>query len=466
MRASTWIGILALALGNAVAAQTPLFLEVDPADPGGSPPPTVNAYYDVEIDFEALKHAPEELQINLPGGISFVAERTEFLYRAGYASRQDWDPPETPPIYPIPGLPNDEFSYRWAGGNAAYDVALTVIEGRLTGLITGSKRFGIQRLASGAYRMADIRMAGFPGCVVGDEQKVGTNSHRLHVDYPATVDMVREVVYQPTTAASRGTSVIRTDLLIPWTEQARIDAGGSPGNPNDTTALYDLIQTAVDNAGTAFRNSLTDILVTRYVTAKVTGIPLTGDPTGDLDAFRESAAIQTLRNQSGTDLVVTIVQNSSDTFFPACGVANVQTYPGCFSTSGGCGVGAAFDAFAYALVAVDCAIWDDTFTHETGHLFGGNHTRSQLSSTQITAIVNNGYPDAFGKIVNSVFASIMSIDFNTPRRLYFSNPAVIVNGVTTGTSGTENNARIVQLLAPAMAAYRARPNLIFANGFQ
>jgi len=60
----------------------------------------------------------------------------------------------------------------------------------------------------------------------------------------------------------------------------------------------------------------------------------------------------------------------------------------------------------------------------------------------------------------------MSIDFDTPRRLYFSNPSVIVNGVTTGTSGTENNARIVQLLAPAMSGYRDRPELIFANGFQ
>ena len=59
---------------------------------------------------------------------------------------------------------------------------------------------------------------------------------------------------------------------------------------------------------------------------------------------------------------------------------------------------------------------------------GGNHTRSQLSPADVSAIVGNGYPDAFAKLVPGAFASIMSIDFATPRRLYFSNPDVIVNG--------------------------------------
>lgn len=97
---------------------------------------------------------------------------------------------------------------------------------------------------------------------------------------------------------------------------------------------------------------------------------------------------------------------------------------------------------------------------------GGNHTRSQVSSPWLNAVIANGYPDAFGKIVPNTFASIMSIDFSTPRRLYFSNPSVVVNGVTTGNPGSANNARIVDLLAPAMEHYRERPDVIFANGFE
>jgi hypothetical protein len=456
--------LLALALVASSHAQTPLFLEVQPSLPGGSLPPTVNAYYDVEIDFDALKHAPEELEIALPDGETLIAGQTQFLYRTGYLSREEWDPPGTPPIYPHPDLPNDQFSYRWVGGNSQYDVALTVIEGRMTGLITGTKRYGIQRLASGDYRMADIRLAGFAGCAIGEEQRRGW------LDSPrseplVTVSMVREVIHRPLNQSQRGTSHVRTDLLVPWTEQARIDAGGAPSNPNDTTALYDLIQTAVDNAQTAFHNSLTNVLVTRYVTARVTGFALTGDPVGDLDELRQNATVLALRNQTGTDLVVALVQNSG-TAFPACGIANVQTYPGCFSASPGCGLGTSFEAYAYSLVAADCAIWDDSFTHEIGHLMGGNHTRGQLAPADVSAIVGNGFPDPFAKLVPGIFASIMSTNFDTPRRLYFSNPNVVVNGVTTGNLGTENNARIVDLLTPVMEDYRDRPEVIFANGFQ
>lgn len=68
--------LLALALVASSHAQTPLFLDVQPSLPGGSPPPTVNAYYDVEIDFDALRHAPEELEIALPDGEMFIAEQT------------------------------------------------------------------------------------------------------------------------------------------------------------------------------------------------------------------------------------------------------------------------------------------------------------------------------------------------------------------------------------------------------
>ncbi len=59
----------------------------------------------------------------------------------------------------------------------------------------------------------------------------------------------------------------------------------------------------------------------------------------------------------------------------------------------------------------------------------------------------------------------MSVDFNTPRRLYFSNPNVTVNGVPTGDALTMDNAKIIADLSPVMSNYRDRPDLIFANGF-
>lgn len=152
----------------------------------------------------------------------------------------------------------------------------------------------------------------------------------------------------------------------------------------------------------------------------------------------------------------------SRTRHPPQWAAPIRTY----SPNPNCGPGPLFQGDAYTLVSSDCAVADNTFAHEIGHLFGGNHARNQLPTSWINAVAANGFPDAFAKIVPNTFASIKSIDFNTPRRLYFSNPSVMANGVTTGNLGTENNARIIDLLAPAMEDFRQRPELIFANGFQ
>lgn len=398
MRTRAFLAVLAFAAGGTAFAQTPLFLSLEPSDPGGSPPPTVHGYYDIEIDFEALKHAPEQLQVALPGGGSFIAQKNEFLYRAGYAQRQEWDPPDTPPIYPIPGLPDDWFSYRWAGGNDQYDVTITVIEGRMSAMINGSNRYRIRKEPSGHHRLAHLRTSAFRGCGVGQERQEAIALGEPQP--PFEFDMIREHVDQPLSLhePERGGSVVRVDMLIPWTEEARIQAGGSPSDPNDTVHLYDLIQTVVDDSQTAFQNSLTSVRVTRYVTARLTGFTLTGNSIADLDTLRDNPAMATLRNTTGTDMVVAMVYGSLADL-PVCGVANVQTYPGCGSPSPGCGPGALFDAFAYSLVASDCARDDFTFTHEIGHLMGGNHTRGQLAPSWVNGVVANGYPDAFAKMV-------------------------------------------------------------------
>lgn len=427
----------------------------------------------MQINFDRLKHAPETLIVELPDGSTFEAQQSEFLPRAGYLFRSDEDPPEVPPFYPNPELANDQFSYRWAGGNDQHDVVLTVIDGRLNGLITGLSRFALEQITPDRYRMTDVRLEGYAQCAVGiqpEGRAIAALSGRSEPNKDrVTVDLIREVVNSPWPEHNErfppGVLQTATDLLIPWTEQARIDAGGSPGNPNDTTALYLLIQAAVDNAQTAFENSLTNVRATRYVTAKLTGFTLTGGPYADLDTLRQNPTVMALRVQTGTDMVVGIVQNYGSAF-PACGVSNVQTYPGCYSTSSGCRVGSAFKPFAYSMVSVACAIADDTFTHEIGHQMGASHTRGQLSPAEVTAIVGNGFPDPFAKLVPGTFASILSTDFGTPRRLYFSNPSVVVSGVTTGNSGTENNARIVDLLTPDMAAFETRPDLLFSDDFE
>jgi len=256
------------------------------------------------------------------------------------------------------------------------------------------------------------------------------------------------------------------DVLIVWTEDARVEAGGASGDPNDTNDIEALMVTSIDHANTAMNNSSMNTTLTRFHTAKYNGFVYSGDYLVDLSNLTNNTAIQTLRNQVGADTVIAII-GSDFNQFGACGVANVQTYPGCSSPPiSGCGVGSNFNSYSYAISTQFCAVWDDTFTHELGHNMGANHVQDELPAGWDASVVGNGFPDAFGHRTG-VFKSIMSITGpTTARRLNFSNPNVQVDGNNTGVLNSRNNAGLIDQLTPVMSNYRTRPDLIFIDGFE
>ena len=266
------------------------------------------------------------------------------------------------------------------------------------------------------------------------------------------------------TEATQNTTVL--DILVVWMEEARIEAGGSPTNPNDTQGIETLIMAAVDHANTALTNSLSNTRIVKVHTAKLNGFSLSGDVETDLDNITNLISLKLLRNLTGADIVTSIIESDFNTF-QACGVSHVQTFPGCTSNGvQGCGVGLSFNNYAYNLVTQYCAIWDDTFTHELGHLMGANHARDELLPSWVTAISNNGFPDAFAWR-SGAFKTILSVTQpTTSRRLYFSNPDVAVNNVPTDVLNSENNRRVIDSLTPVMSTFRERPDLIFVDGFE
>jgi|GEM_PF-3598377 len=352
------------------------------------------------------------------------------------------------------------------GSNVDYDVMLSVTNGQLTGLITGNqKRYGIEKTITDTYNMIDIRLEGYPDQDISDSEPfmdtVVQNTHQGNT----SVSRVKQFDVFNEDYLNTTTSFTSLDLMIFWTEQSRIDAGGDPSDPDDTQDIEALMLASVDHTNVELINSQTNTRVYKVYTARLHGFVLTGNIRNDRNTFRTNLSVIISRNIVGADIATLMVENySSD--FNACGVAYVQTYPQCDSVpQAGCDVGADFANFAFSIVSQQCAIFDDTFTHEIGHLLGGNHVQSQLLNSWSNSIINNGYPEAFGKIVPNVFASIMSIDFDTPRRLYFSNPDVTVNGVSSGDSATKNNASIIDNLSPAMEDFRISRDLIFQNGF-
>lgn len=447
-----------------------------PVTGGTSPLPSVNAVYDAAVNFDALKSAPDTLQIDLPGGNTIFAQQVSFQPRAGYLFPDDEDPPETPPFWPDPNAGQSEFSFFWFGQAPGHDVILTVHQGHIIGYIGGDLgRYGLKSVNNG-WQLTEYNLAGFPSDT--HPATSGQRSNRpapkkpqapSDVQRPATVshirtiDLSRETVRLPWSTSN----ITWIDMLILWTEAARVAEGGNPNDPNDTIDIETEIQAAVDATNQALTNSGVPVRITRFHTAKLTGYSLVpNNYAQNLRNLRQLPAVQALRNQVGADMVSAIV--SPATTLAACGVAHVQTHPGCGFNEPDftCQTGAAFDPYAYNLVSAECATEDQTFTHELGHLLGGNHVRDELPGADRDAIVANGYPEAFGWRLGS-FKSIMSITPQTSdRRLYFSNPFVMVDGVVTGQVGTANNAAVISTLSPAVAAFRSRPDMIFSHGFE
>lgn len=420
--------------------------------------------------------------MNLPDSTTSTIPLKYFAAREGYFYRdEDADPPSAPDFWPNPELDNSEFSYSWQGITDEYDVLLTVNQGQLIGLITGNtKRWSIESAGSGSddYTLIDVRSAGFPPSDVALETLANYSIEVAPNDFDVPDDEVYISHYKKIDAKQNQTfnrlqNPTVLDILIVWTEDARIGAGGSPIDPNDTLGIDTLITAAIDHNNLALDNSLTNTRVSRFHTAKLSGFIIASGFAGAVSARNRLinfTSVNNLRDSVGADLVVAVVKDN----FSLCGITFVQTKPGCDSTlQGSCGIGSAFNNYSYAIVNQLCAIADDTFTHEVGHMMGANHVATevpapggQLPGGWVADVSGNGYPEAFATLIPSTFASIMSIDANTPRRLYFSNPNIIVNGVATGDPNTRYNAKIIDDLSPTMSVFRDRPDLIFMGDFE
>src|SRR5690554_2655295 len=149
--------ILMLVAVFSASSQTTLITNIEEAG-AGSPPPTAYQINEISLDLDSLKQVPESLLIDFPDNTSTIVPISNFIPRNGFTLRTEDDPPDTPPVCPTPGVPNNELDYLWTGSNADYDVMLSVSKGQLTGLMTGNeKRYGIEKTLSNSYNMIDIR---------------------------------------------------------------------------------------------------------------------------------------------------------------------------------------------------------------------------------------------------------------------------------------------------------------------
>ena len=308
----------------------------------------------------------------------------------------------------------------WRGtvaGRSDSEVMLTSHEGFLAGTI---------RLGGGLYEIRPsprgqiverIDSSSFPAC--------GGS-----LDLALTAD-TRDS--SPVTNARQLTGVKPIDLLSVYTPQARAAAGG-------VAQINTIIQAAVDLANQSFSNSEI-AAVYRLVKTEEASREDSGDLNQDLAWLASDAAIASLRNQVGADLVSLIVEDGGG----FCGMGYAMRSPG-----------SGFAAGAFQVTRRSCAVSNLSFAHEHGHNLGMEHDPSYGAPP-----ANASYPWSFGQIVNGVFRTVMSYPNGCPngceRLAYFSNPNVSYLGHPTGVSGTNDNARTANLTASIVAAFRSAP---------
>ena len=230
------------------------------------------------------------------------------------------------------------------------------------------------------------------------------------------------------------------DLLVVYTQAARIGAGGTDG-------MNALIDAAVAELNSAFENSRVLARVQLVCRAEI-DYEETGDIDDDLDNLenddRESTTdagpirgVHQLRRQYRADLVTLITETTGGPL----GLANVMSE-----------MDVEFTEKAFNIVQRQFANAYEVLAHEVGHNLGCQHDRATTASRGCF-----DFSHAYVFVVQGMhYHTVMSYQSGMPIP-YFSNPDVSFLGVPTGigegATNSANNALTLNLTTPTAAQF-------------
>lgn len=299
------------------------------------------------------------------------------------------------------------------------------------------------------------------------------------------------------------------DVLVLYT------AGVFAANGSTLGGVKVVAQREVDETNQILRNS--QVHTVRFHLIGIQAVPETATPPYDVAgidvglnrlagtietpgvypgwSYPGNTSVRALRDFHGADVVALARRNASAV--PSCGVAFVQRY---YNYSPAVEPGPEFERKAYMVFDPDCAADRLNFSHEAGHLLGMEHdpANAEMSGLGFPSCPwSFGHRNASGDLLVS-FRTVMSYSRNTsssgpmcsndaacPLIDAYSNPDLSWAGglFETGThpdavpigrnigdppaSYPPSKARdTLARTAPIVEAFRSRPELIFANGFQ
>jgi hypothetical protein len=275
-----------------------------------------------------------------------------------------------------------------------------------------------------------IAPAGAPGVHVLQRIDAGqmTSSMGCGTDASHGVNAPVPVGSSLVATANSDCSLTTFDVLICYTPQARIDAGG-------TAAMEATLVGAIEQANSAHRDSGAPVEF-RLVHMAETNYTEVGTGT-DLSRFRNTSdgfmdEVHALRNDYGADLMHLVIAQSS----AFCGIGYLM---GNVSTG--------FNTSAFGVTVRTC-IPNRTLTHEIGHNMGCHHDAPNAGGTP-------AFPYSYGyRTPNDQYRTIMAYAPGTRVNLW-SSPNVVYQGFTMGVAGSADNALSITNVAATVAQFRS-----------
>ncbi|HEX8274521.1 MAG TPA: M12 family metallo-peptidase [Longimicrobiaceae bacterium] len=315
----------------------------------------------------------------------------------------------------------DDFS--WSGpvrGGQGW-VQMVYADGGVTATVTvGNAQYSIEPLGDGLHAVTRIDQHGYPA-----EHTADNPTGALAEALDATVKAKPGT--GGTDGGTVGTQAISTqNVLVVYTASAAAA----------TSNIGSLIQLAVDETNQSYANSGISINMVKVATAQVTYNEAGAFSThlsrlqGTTDGYMDN--VHTLRNTYGADIVVLVLNDSE-----ACGQAAAIK---------------ATATSAFAIAHYSCITGYYSFGHEIGHLQGARHDRYVDSSTSPYAYGHGFIPAS--KSWRTIMAYGNNCN-NCTRIQYWSSPLKTYStGEVMGTVAYEDNARVLNLTAPTVAAFR------------
>ncbi len=300
-------------------------------------------------------------------------------------------------------------SHSWLGnikGEMYNRVILVYKDERMAGTIqTSEGTYRIRYAGENLHVIEELAMSAFP-----------SEADPIPISAPKEGD----IAPHDSVMADDGSQI---DVMVVYTEAARIAAGG-------TTAMENLIALAVTEINDSFTNSGINPRLRLVHTAEVTYTE-TGNMSTDLSNLRDTSdgnmdEVHTWRDTYYADQVSLIVNSGG-----YCGIGYLMSSVSSF-----------FESYAFTVVRRDCATGYYSYSHEFGHNMGARHDWYVDDTVGSPFTYNKAfiYRPAQWRTIMAYNTECSDAGTYCSRILYWSNPDKTYNddpmGVPPGTSTT------------------------------